>query len=318
MFSQFFAAPLQLNPAFAGVTLAPRLTLNYRNQWSQISGGYQTYAASYEQSIEALNSGLGMILMADDAMNGVYKTTRVSGVYGYKLRITEEAAIKFGVEAGYIRTTLDWNRLRFGDQIDPRGGFENSHGGTNPSAEQPPANLNISALDVSAGLLIFDKTFYGGLALHHINSPSDRFFAINENLGGGTPLRITLQGGAEFAVPKGNNRNSIAFISPNVLIAKQADFLQINVGAYTGFGKFFSGLWYRHTPNNPDAAILVAGFKEGALRVGYSYDFTMSALASANAGGTHELSVTINFDDSREAKRRRNSSKYNDCFKMFK
>ncbi|MEL7160766.1 MAG: type IX secretion system membrane protein PorP/SprF, partial [Bacteroidota bacterium] len=32
MFSQFYAAPLRLNPALAGVSTAPRVALNYRTQ----------------------------------------------------------------------------------------------------------------------------------------------------------------------------------------------------------------------------------------------------------------------------------------------
>jgi len=90
------------------------------------------------------------------------------------------------------------------------------------------------------------------------------------------------------------------------------------VGAYAGYSRFFSGLWYRHTGSNADAAIILAGFREGVLRLGYSYDLTLSRLANANPGGTHEISLAINFDDSKEIQRRRRSSKYNDCFKMFK
>ena len=32
-FTQFYANPLYLNPAFAGTARCPRLNLNYRNQW---------------------------------------------------------------------------------------------------------------------------------------------------------------------------------------------------------------------------------------------------------------------------------------------
>ncbi|MBK7874069.1 MAG: type IX secretion system membrane protein PorP/SprF [Saprospiraceae bacterium] len=318
MFSQFYAAPLHINPAFAGVTFAPRLTLNYRNQWAQISGGYQTYAASYEQPLEALNSGFGIILMADDAMDGVYKTNRFSGVYGYRLQITNEAFVKFGVEAGMIRSTLDWDRLQFGDQIDPIDGFEGPSGNPNQSAEQRPDNLNSTAVDIAAGLLIYNKNFYGGVSVKHINNPDDSFFEVNKNLGAGIPMRITLHGGAEFEVKGGNNRNAPAFISPNVLVVKQGDFGQINVGAYAGFGQFFGGVYYRQGFSNADAAMVLAGFREGILRIGYSYDFTISQLASANPGGTHEISLTINFDDSKELQSRRRKSRYNDCFKMFK
>lgn len=48
VFTQFYAAPLQLNPAFAGNTYAPFITVNYRNQWSGFNSfkTYVTYAAS--------------------------------------------------------------------------------------------------------------------------------------------------------------------------------------------------------------------------------------------------------------------------------
>lgn len=314
MFSQFYASPLQINPAFAGVTIAPRLTLNYRNQWGQIEGGYETYAATYEQSLEGLNSGLGIILMADDAMNGVYKTNRISGVYGYQLQINRSSFIKFGLEAGFIRTGVDWDRLQFGDQIDPLNGFEGSQG----SSEQRPVNLNKTIFDVGAGILIFTEKYYGGVSVKHLNNPDESLLEINENLGAGLPMRLTVHGGAEFDIGGGNNQNAPAFISPNVLIVKQGDFGQINAGAYAGFGKFFAGGWYRMGFSNADAAILLAGYNEGILRIGYSYDFTVSGLAAVNPGGTHEISVIINFDNSRETQRRRKSSRYNDCFKMFR
>ena len=35
-FSQFYAAPLYLNPAFAGSAQEARVGINYRNQWPQI------------------------------------------------------------------------------------------------------------------------------------------------------------------------------------------------------------------------------------------------------------------------------------------
>ncbi len=63
IYSQFYAAPLQVNPAFAGTTLSPRVTVNYRNEWAAYEGGYETYSVAYEQSIESLNSGIGFWVM---------------------------------------------------------------------------------------------------------------------------------------------------------------------------------------------------------------------------------------------------------------
>lgn len=318
LFTQFYAAPLQINPAFAGVTSAPRVTLNYRSQWSNVSGGYQTYAAAFETSIEALNSGFGIMVLADDAMDGVYKTNRISGIYGYRVKINDDFFIKFGVEAGLIRTSLDWDKLQFGDQLDPLTGGQDPLGNPTLSEEKRPTSLNKTVGDIGAGILFYGRTLYGGVSVKHLNNPDESLLSLNNNLSAGMPLRYTIHGGLEIEVKKGNKRNAPTFISPNVLIARQAEFTQVNVGAYSGFGKFFGGLWYRHTGGNADAAMILAGFREGVLRIGYSYDFTLSALAAANPGGTHEISLTINFEDSRETQRRRKSSRYENCFKMFK
>jgi len=311
VFSQFFAAPLQINPAFAGTSNAPRVTANYRSQWTNYEGGYQTYAVSYEQSVEALNSGFGIVVMGDDAGDGIYQTTRFAGVYSYRVQFNRKSAIRFAVEAGMLQTALDWDKLVFLDEIDP------IQGPSQPSQEQRPANLNNTVLDISAGLLAYGERAYGGLSVKHLNSPDRSLLDINENLGVGLPLRLTLHGGWEIPLEQGNNRRGGAFVSPNLLLIKQGEFAQVNGGAYFGFGNFFSGVWYRHTISNADAAIALAGVKYGVFRMGYSFDFTLNGLGLERTGGTHELSLTINFDDSKEAARKRKRARYNDCFKMF-
>lgn len=319
VFSQFYAAPLHLNPAFAGVTEAPRITLNYRNQYPGFPNAYITYAATYEQSIEGLNSGIGLLVMADAAGDGVYKTNRFSAVYGYRLQAADNFFIKFGVEAGLIQTVIDWNRLVFGDQLDPLTGAVDGSGNPNLSEEQQPEQLNKSVFDVSAGILLYSGPFYGGFSVKHLNTPDESLLNPNSNLNKGLPLRSTIHLGAEFNLNGGNNRRTSAFISPNVMFIKQGPFGQFNVGAYAGFSRFYGGLWYRHTLSNPDAAIFLLGFREGILRIGYSFDLTLSELASApgGTGGTHEVSLSINFDQSKALMRKRKASRYNDCFKMF-
>lgn len=319
VFSQFYAAPLHLNPAFAGVTNAPRITLNYRNQYPNFPNAYITYAATYEQSIEALNSGFGLMLSADAAGDGIYKTNRAAAVYGYRLQASDDFFIKFGVEAGLIQTVIDWNRLVFGDQLDPLTGAVDGSGNPNLSQELQPDRLNNTVFDVSAGILAYGGPFYGGISVKHLNTPDESIIKLNENLNAGLPLRMTFHAGAEFNLGGRNNRGNTAFISPNAMFIKQGPFGQFNVGAYAGFGQFFGGAWYRHTLSNPDAAIVMLGFRKGVLRIGYSYDLTLSQLAQApgGTGGAHEVSLTINFDDSRELARRKRASRYNDCFKMF-
>ncbi|MEJ6795542.1 MAG: PorP/SprF family type IX secretion system membrane protein, partial [Flavobacteriales bacterium] len=78
-FTQFYANPLYLNPAFAGTARCPRLVMAYRNQWPSLSGSYVTTSASYDQHVPTISGGLGVIVMNDQAGRGTLRTTSVAG-----------------------------------------------------------------------------------------------------------------------------------------------------------------------------------------------------------------------------------------------
>ncbi len=64
-FSQYYAAPLYLNPAFTGTTNDHRFIANYRNQWPSVAQGYTTTAFSYDFNMADLNSGFGFLATQD-------------------------------------------------------------------------------------------------------------------------------------------------------------------------------------------------------------------------------------------------------------
>jgi len=122
-FTQYFANPLYLNPAFAGSARCPRLTMSYRNQWPAMSGSFVTTAAAYDQHVETLSGGLGFIVMNDQAGRGTLSTTTASGIYSYQQAVTRKLSLKAAMQVTYMQKALDWGRLTFGDMIDPRRGF---------------------------------------------------------------------------------------------------------------------------------------------------------------------------------------------------
>jgi type IX secretion system PorP/SprF family membrane protein len=286
-FSQFYANPLYLNPALAGAPICPRLIVNFRNQWPSISGQYVTYNASFDMHIDAISGGIGVLVDVDRAGEGALSTTMASGIYSYRLEINDKYSLKAGIQATYLQKSLDWTKLTFPDQIDPRHGFVYN---TN---ETYPDQLTKTLADFSAGAVFYSDRFYLGFASHHLTTPNEGFISVSE-----MPIKWTVHTGAIISV-EGNNAKKRTIeetsISPNLLFLKQGKFEQLNYGFYFNKYPFVGGLWFRHNFDNPDAVILLLGFLNPQFRVGYSYDLTVSKLTNAT-GGAHEFSLTIQFE----------------------
>ena len=239
VFSQFYASPLQLNPAFAGSAMAPFIALNYRMQYPGFSDGgaaYSTFAASFDQHLAGLNSGIGLSLMTDDAGAGLMRKTYASAHYSYKVSINENVAARIGVEAGFIQSNLDWNRLVFPDQIDPSTGSTLPDGTRRPSSEIRPEQLNKTLFDMSMGLVVYGSNFHAGFVAKHLATPDEGYINANQNLRIGLPIRFTMHGGYEFTLKKATRYKLGSFVAPTVLLMKQGDFAQFTVGSFVGFG----------------------------------------------------------------------------------
>ncbi len=279
-FTQFYANPLYLNPAFAGSSKCPRVIANYRNQWPAISGTFVTQTVSYDQYVDAIYGGAGIQLLRDVAGDGTLTTYRVNAQYSYTFNITRNFAMKAGVEASYFQVSLDWTKLTFGDMIDPRKGFIYATNDT-------PRGGQVSGADFSAGILGFSENFFAGIAVHHLTEPNESLILSNSPL----PRKVTAHAGGKFRLGDNYSPASASFISPNVMYQQQADFSQLLVGLYLTKGPIVGGVWYR----NKDAFILLAGVQTDLIRFGYSYDVTTSPLTTAT-GGSHELSVALQLD----------------------
>lgn len=278
-FTQFYANPLYLNPAFAGTHRCPRVTLNYRNQWPALSGTFVTSSASYDQHVDALYGGLGLMVVSDQAGKGILTTNRVSGIYSYQAKISRTFSIRFGAEATYFQRSLDWSKLTFGDMIDPRRGFIYE-------TSDIPRGGSVSGIDIAAGILGFSDNFYIGVAGHHLNEPDESVIA------GTSPIPLKLTGHVGAVIPLESSRyQETATLSPNILYRQQAGFRQLNMGVYMKKGALTGGVWYR----NKDAFIVLVGVQTDVVKFGYSYDVTVSKLGTATAG-SHELSFQMNFD----------------------
>jgi type IX secretion system PorP/SprF family membrane protein len=285
-FTQYYAAPVYTNPALAGTGMCAgggRVALNYRNQWPSLPGTFITSLASYDQHFDKIGGGVALMVMDDRAGEGLLTSTSVSGVYSYQLRVNPKFTIRMAIEGSFGQRSLDWNKLRFEDQIDPELGFiyQTSEGGL----EQ------IGFANFGTGILAYNEKFYGGFAVHNLIEPNQSLFAGNVAT---IPRRFTAHGG--LVMPLGGRASESSF-SPNVLFMQQAKFTQMNLGFYYNKGPLVTGMWFRQTFGdfrNSDAIMALIGFKKDKFKFGYSFDFTVSDARTA-APGSHEISATIDW-----------------------
>jgi len=301
-FTQFNAAPLHLNPALAGISYGPRFNLNYRNQYPSLDKGYVTYATSFDMHIDKMNGGIGVLFIGDRVADGLLSSYYLSLMYSYQLKLSKKFGIKLGVQGGYIRKHVDWTSLTFSDQIDPITGFEDPFGNINPTGEQTPDNFNVNMPEFGAGFVAFSPNVYGGISVKHLTRPKESFIGDDDAR---LPMRIDIHAGGDInLIPKQQRKDLV--LSPNVLFAQQSNFTQLNIGTYLYTKYVYGGAWFRHTFGNSDAIIGVLGVKVSYIKVGYSYDYTISKLQGLS-GGAHEISITFNregADNSLNPKRR--------------
>jgi type IX secretion system PorP/SprF family membrane protein len=286
-FSQFYANPLYLNPAFAGAALCPRLILNFRDQWPKISGTYVTYNASFDMHIDKIAGGIGFLINTDRAGEGTLNTTTFSAIYSYRLNVNRHFAIKAALQATYFQKSLDWQKLTFPDQISRQNGFVFN------TAELPPSSLTKRNIDFSAGMIGYSEKFFAGFAVHHLTKPDEGFISQSR-----IPRRITVHAGGVFDLVKRTRRRrnyENPTLSPNIMFMQQQNFQQLNYGLYFNRYPFVGGLWFRQNFKNADALVIMAGVQTSVFKLGYSYDLTVSKLTNAT-GGAHEVSFALQFN----------------------
>src|SRR5277367_2868704 len=89
-FSQYYQAPLYLNPGFTGITSQQRAVVNNRIQWPNLPQAYTTYAFSYDIWVDELKSGIGVLVTTDKMGSASWRTTTASLLYSYKVKLTDK------------------------------------------------------------------------------------------------------------------------------------------------------------------------------------------------------------------------------------
>lgn len=294
-FSQFFASPLTLNPAFTGKFDGTiRVAANYRNQWPTINNAYTTSTVSVDFGIlknklpDYDTWGIGIMALTDKAGGGVLTNNYIGLSTAYHKSLDEDGfkQIAAGFQGTYGQKRLNSNKLTFIDQLTPFG---------YTGVTQETFNngiLNINYLDVNAGLLFSSSTdesnnFYVGASMYHINRPKESFQGANWNISS----RTTLNTGGYFPV------SDILTLHASAIYQNQSAASELVVGGALAASldesgenptNIYGGLWYRFN----DALIPYVSLEFAGLKIGATYDVNISRLKAASQGrGGMEISL---------------------------
>lgn len=314
--SQYYAAPLYLNPAFTGnldydcrklPASRVRFVSNYRSQYA---GSLQTYMTSLDIRSKNGNWGYGMLVYQDrqdlsSISSAPLQTYQASGLVSYKVTVLNDWKFHSGLQLGYLARTLNWDGFIFPNQLEASGVVR-------PSSENFSSTTK-GGFDASAGVLIYNSDFYMGIATHHLNQ-------VNMSLTEETsrwPTKIDVHTGYRIPLKKQRGfarRGSDKSITPVIHYKRQLNTQQLDIGTYFNYEPAVLGLWYRGVPFSKgpdgrlqqDALVVLAGLRAptdyGLFKVGLSYDFPTSR-GSTTFGRTFELSLAYQFIDERCRKR---------------
>lgn len=296
-FSQFYGTPLYTNPAFAGASGNIRINLAYRDQYVGITNNFRTSFAAIDARVAKLGGGLGLTVLNDVAGDGRLTTNQISAVYAFQTALNRKIRLSAAVQTTIVQKSYDWSKFDFGDEIDDRFGF------INPTSE-PLGNQQRFFPNFATGFLVYSDKFFGGAAVHNIIEPNQSFYFENSpNEEFKLPRRITAHAGANVFLTNQRNEQERVVLSPNILYMTQRNFNQLNLGLYIKKQALTTGIWFRQTSKNTDAAIVLLGLKFPKFRVGYTFDITVSGAKTATQG-SHEVSMAFEITPPKRPKQR--------------
>ncbi|MGY6562800.1 MAG: PorP/SprF family type IX secretion system membrane protein [Luteibaculaceae bacterium] len=310
-FTQFYAAPINLNPAFAG-TEDTRIISNYRNQWSSLPNAFVTYNASIDHFFAEAKSGVALRVTRDQFGSAGLGATEIGFTYAYEMQLSRKFSFRPGVEFAWNQQSIDFNKMVFGDQLINGTAIST----TNIDLDR------VSYANFAAGGLLYSDDLWVGVSFHNLNEPLTSFRETGNRL----PVRSSVHAGYNFKIKEATPNNE----SVNLMVAanfrSQEQFSALDIGFYYQPSPILFGLWWRGVPvaglNHGnvfrDAMAFMAGYvsEKHNFRFAYSYDVTISSLG-LNSGGSHEVSMQINlFDDAQARKRNKARTRKIPCPKF--
>lgn len=298
-YTQYVFNNYLLNPALSGIENYTDVKLGYRSQWTGLEGapvtsyfsvnapignrflqgdatafpaggGLNPSSRSYTQNYMAAEPHHGVGLMVVSDKTGPITQTNIDATYAYHLGLTETLNLAIGVSAGVSHNIIDKSKLTYVDQNDPT---INSIAG----AQWKP--------DLGVGVWAYSSNYFFGASVQQILPQNLYVTTSTTAVQNKTVPHYFVTGGVKLFV------SDDITLMPSALLKFIAPVpVTFDVNMKMSFkDRFWIGGSYRR---NDSYAALVGFNLSSLINVGYSYDFTTSALNTVSHG-SHEIVLGI-------------------------
>ncbi len=281
LLTQYMFNQLLINPGYAGSKDYAMATLLYRNQWVKLDGAPKSIVATVHGPVfKSRKVGLGLTISNDKI--GITNRTNIMVDYAYHIPIKNNLKLAIGIKAGLMNQSA---KLSDAIIIDPT---DKVYQGGNISKLVP---------NVGAGAYLYSKKFYLGVSVPGFLSYDNT-----------RPLSFN---GAVKDIPAYVRHYWITTgvaleVSPDFVVRPSLMFrytknapLQADINVNTLIKQFlWLGATFRSGDKNAGMPEAITGIIQLQLskqfRIGYSYDFTTTALNNYS-NGSHEIMLGYDF-----------------------
>ena len=271
MYTQYMFNTQTINPAYAGTWESLSFMVLGRQQWVGFDGAPQTYSISMQAPLRYERVALGLNLISDKVL--YQKRFYMFADYSYLIPLNETLRLRLGLKGGFTNYSNNLYEYEIGDITDPT--FQ----GVIDKKFIP---------NFGVGAFMYSKRGYLGFSVpkilnHDFESDAATKFSQNGEL-----RHYFLMGGLVF-----NMGENLKF-KPTMLT--KASFTRetgvpVEVDLTANFlikERFWLGAMYR---TGDSFGFIAQWIIDKKLRIGYSYDYTVTPLQDFN-NGTHEIMVS--------------------------
>jgi type IX secretion system PorP/SprF family membrane protein len=255
-FSQFIYNPIYLNPAACGIERGLRASVNYHRELALSSSKFETIGVSFDQSLHDLDikglGGTGLFLLKTQEGDGRLNTLEFGIPLTARVEFTSNWVMQASIAPVIYEKYIDWDKLVFGDQIDPY------YGVVLPTSQVGflEAKNNIHFFDFHVGLWaryetdpsnqvnVDNNVIDFGISAQHVPEPNQSFFSQVSKL----PTRYIFM--ARYSKNLSNNQYSTSKLQPFVLFEQQSSMQDWTVGTNYIYNGLNVGAFIRKQQNS--------------------------------------------------------------------